>query len=251
LVDAIDTDGDGVISRAEFLSFIKKTEATQFTSSAVSAVTAETVDEAVELIRAKIAQRMEGGPAELRRAFQFFDADGSGTIDQNELARALKIKTMLVFKPHTLKGVYERFAEGDTGITFNTFCELLGSSRDDTTSMSDSQQGNFVGLTTAPALLKAMQRHVREHTTWKALWAAFSHLDGDDSGTVLGSKLRQLLRQHNMVFTDKQFELIAMQCVELEDGQEAASDSQFSAGIGPEQSRLVYHDFMDLFPPYH
>eukprot|EP01047_Picozoa_sp_COSAG01_P043661 COSAG01_NODE_3893_length_5577_cov_3.387550_4_plen_1018_part_00 len=251
LVDAIDTDGDGVISRAEFLSFIKKTEATQFTSSAVSAVTAETVDEAVELIRAKIAQRMEGGPAELRRAFQFFDADGSGTIDQNELARALKIKTMLVFKPHTLKGVYERFAEGDTGITFNTFCELLGSSRDDTTSMSDSQQGNFVGITTAPALLKAMQRHVREHTTWKALWAAFSHLDGDDSGTILGSKLRQLLRQHNMVFTDKQFELIAMQCVELEDGQEAASDSQFSAGIGPEQSRLVYHDFMDLFPPYH
>ena len=31
----------------------------------------------MKIIRDKITQRMEGGPAGLRRAFQFFDSDGS------------------------------------------------------------------------------------------------------------------------------------------------------------------------------
>ena len=36
------------------------------------------VDKALTLIRDKIQARLEGGPSELRRAFQFFDADGGG-----------------------------------------------------------------------------------------------------------------------------------------------------------------------------
>jgi hypothetical protein len=49
------------------------------------------VDKAVTLIRDKIRGRLEGGPSELRRAFQFFDADGSGSIDHDELRKGLRL----------------------------------------------------------------------------------------------------------------------------------------------------------------
>ena len=39
------------------------------------------VEKATRLIREKIEGRLEGGPAGLRRAFQYFDADGSGSLD--------------------------------------------------------------------------------------------------------------------------------------------------------------------------
>ena len=49
------------------------------------------VNKAVTLIRDKIRGRLEGGPSELRRAFQFFDADGSGSIDHEELRKGLRL----------------------------------------------------------------------------------------------------------------------------------------------------------------
>ena len=41
------------------------------------------------LIKAKIEERLEGGPASLRRAFQFFDKDRSGSISFAEFKVAL------------------------------------------------------------------------------------------------------------------------------------------------------------------
>jgi|EP01044_Picomonas_judraskeda_P012505 Ca2+-binding EF-hand superfamily protein len=44
------------------------------------------------MIRDKIRGRLSAGPSELRRTFQFFDADGSGSIDMKEFAEALKVR---------------------------------------------------------------------------------------------------------------------------------------------------------------
>jgi hypothetical protein len=49
------------------------------------------VEKALTLIRDKIRGRLEGGPSELRRAFQFFDADGSGSIDHEEMRKGLRM----------------------------------------------------------------------------------------------------------------------------------------------------------------
>lgn len=46
------------------------------------------VEAAINMIREKIEGRLPGGPAGLRRAFQFFDGDGSGAIDHVRLHRS-------------------------------------------------------------------------------------------------------------------------------------------------------------------
>jgi len=117
LMQSIDVDGDGVISYNEFIGFCRQSEASSYKNSSVSQVSGVSVDGAIDMIRAKISERLEGGPSGLRRAFQFFDADGSGTIDVDELAHALKMKTMLIFDPQILQGVYDRFDSDGTGIT--------------------------------------------------------------------------------------------------------------------------------------
>ena len=52
--------------------------------SMLGTVSGISVDAAVALIQDKIQQKLEGGPAGLRRAFQYFDEDGSGTVDHSE-----------------------------------------------------------------------------------------------------------------------------------------------------------------------
>eukprot|EP01052_Picozoa_sp_SAG31_P082436 SAG31_NODE_42473_length_271_cov_0.906977_1_plen_82_part_10 len=54
------------------------------------------------MIREKIEQRLEGGPAGLRRAFKFFDKDGSGSINYEEFSHALKVRPLNTLCLHTL-----------------------------------------------------------------------------------------------------------------------------------------------------
>ena len=107
------------------------------------------VEKALTLIRDKIRGRLEGGPSEvrvnlllaacsllpaalfkwvslacrlanpqqlaapqLRRAFQFFDADGSGSIDHEEMRQGLRIRTNLEFSDQMVSEIMSKFDEG-------------------------------------------------------------------------------------------------------------------------------------------
>jgi Ca2+-binding EF-hand superfamily protein len=118
----------------------------------------------VTLIRDKIRGRLEGGPSELRRAFQFFDVDGSGSIDHDELRKGLRLyvctrmfsfhsasssvlshfveygwrrldarrRTNLEFSDELVSEIMARFDGGSGEIDFNKFAKLvMDSSKDD------------------------------------------------------------------------------------------------------------------------
>ena len=67
------------------------------------------------MIQDKIQGRLTGGPAGLRRAFQFFDSDGSGAISHDEFKEAIRLKCMLVLEDHILEQVMARFDPGNEG----------------------------------------------------------------------------------------------------------------------------------------
>jgi hypothetical protein len=142
------------------MGYCKRSETASFQQASVSRITGISIDAAIAMIRAKIQERLESGPSGLRRAFQFFDDDGSGAIDIDELGLALKMKTMLVFEPSILEGVYSRFDSDGTGISYEKFCVfVMGSGSEDTTSVGDSKLGGFVGLD-SDKLMQAVHRLV-------------------------------------------------------------------------------------------
>ena len=85
-----------------------------------------TVDQAIEMIRSKITERMDGRAGWLRRAFVDFDTDGSGSISFDEFIAAVEFKTALVFDATVLQGVMDRFVttKGEE-INFNKFVQLV------------------------------------------------------------------------------------------------------------------------------
>ena len=57
----------------------------------------------------------------MRRAFQFFDKDGSGSISLPEFDKALKEYIMLDLDEPTVRGCFERFDDdGTVSINFST-----------------------------------------------------------------------------------------------------------------------------------
>jgi Ca2+-binding EF-hand superfamily protein len=66
-----------------------------------------------------------GGPSVLRRAFQFFDADGSGSIDHAEFKLAMSRRTNLEFSDELVREIMGRIDRGTGVVNFNQFCELV------------------------------------------------------------------------------------------------------------------------------
>ena len=85
------------------------------------------VERASQLIREKIESRLTSGPDGLRRAFQFFDKDGSGSISLPEFDKALKEYIMLDLDEPTVRGCFERFDDDGTVSILSTL--FLKSSR--------------------------------------------------------------------------------------------------------------------------
>ena len=88
LVRQMDNNNDGSVSYAEFLDFFHREEK----GLGLKTIKGITVDEAVDTIRAKINEKMDSRPGGLNRAFQYFDADGSGGIDLAEFKKALLVR---------------------------------------------------------------------------------------------------------------------------------------------------------------
>ena len=108
----LDHNNDGMVSYAEFLDFFHREEE----GLGLKTVTGITVDQAVDTIRAKINEKLDSRPGALNRAFQYFDADGSGAIDFEELKKALLIKCGLIYENSMLRQVMDRFDDDGSGV---------------------------------------------------------------------------------------------------------------------------------------
>ena len=111
LVRQMDNNNDGSVSYAEFLDFFHREEK----GLGLKTIKGITVDEAVDTIRAKINEKMDSRPGGLNRAFQYFDADGSGGIDLEEFKKALLQRCGLIFEDSMLRQVMDRFDDDGSG----------------------------------------------------------------------------------------------------------------------------------------
>ena len=83
---------------------------------------------AKEMIQAKIQQRISGGPAGLRRAFQLFDGDGSGHLSAAEFETALSERGLvfedsMLVHPRTTWTVIQHDGPNHLGLWYNVLPE--------------------------------------------------------------------------------------------------------------------------------
>ena len=230
MVAAIDTDQSGEISFVEFKRYF--TSGLDVGTDAVSSSSSITLSEAsapmgviqsmplvqcVALIQDKVRARLQGGPAELRRAFQFFDTNGSGKIDRDEFIAGLKHRCGLVFAPALMGRIWLHFTEGGGGLSaidYNAFCRTVcGSSQDDDTTFNSASRSlsrataNDMGNTT-----QFIRRRIREH--WKDLrrdlnFAVVNDPAGD--GLITAEALRSVLYRYNIILQDETFASLVLE----------------------------------------
>ena len=137
-------------------------------STHTSVVRGVSVHEAIRIIRESIDSRLASGPDGLRRAFQYFDADGSGAISIEEFRVLLDRKLNLVFTEEILRQVMARFDDTGTGeIDYRKFTELvMGSKRDESTSLMTALSGRQ-GHVSADAGNSAMMLRRKFTMSWK------------------------------------------------------------------------------------
>ena len=144
-------------------------------------VTNISAQKAIEILQDKIRGRMQGGPAQLRRAFQLFDADGSGSIDHNEFKAAMRMRTNLEFSDALISEIMGSVGAGGTGgeLNFNTFCELVMGDKGTQTGYGASRSQAASGATYDHFMMNEMQflanvrRTIRKR--WKDCRTAFVH----------------------------------------------------------------------------
>eukprot|EP01051_Picozoa_sp_SAG22_P018941 SAG22_NODE_3343_length_1768_cov_0.899940_1_plen_589_part_11 len=193
LVKVMDEDGDGEISYQEFIKYFDKGQADEV--ALTPTITSMPLAQVTELIQEKVAAKMPGGPAALRRAWALFNGDGTGAIDSAELAQVLKVSLGLIFGEQLLAEMVGHYSEGTGTIDFNKFAQnVMKSSGGDATSISNSA-GKRVALGDDNGNSEQMlRRNVRER--WKDLHIAFKHQatkQGDGSRALSPDKLRVLL----------------------------------------------------------
>ena len=220
----IDGDGDGDISYDEFFDFFGYGQADEDPMQSIGVLRNMSSDKALSMIQDKIRERLEGGPAGLRRAFQYFDRDGGGTISRDEFTEALKSHTMLVFSPEIITGIMNKVdPDGSGEINFQQFCEMImGSKKDDSTSINTHSSAQGRPSNADGNSEQFLIRNVREK--WRDLIVAFKH-EADEGGNLMPAALRKVLMRHDIILGDAQFEEL---CLKIdEDGDGDISYSEF------------------------
>ena len=199
LMDDVGLETNGQIDYMLFLKHFRMQEINDVEKSCVGTISGMSTRKAVQLIRETIERRLEGGPAGLRRAFQFFDEDASGSISHDEFKKALRLKTMLIFEDRLIDQVMAEYDPEGTGeITYGQFCEMvMGSKARDATGMSNS------GARGVEKFESMLARKVRECA--KSLRTYCQHCDAMGTGTVTDEELLHALQRHDIVMSDKQF----------------------------------------------
>jgi Ca2+-binding EF-hand superfamily protein len=209
LLYKVDADGDGSISYGEFLKYFGKGGAAD--RNVNSTVENVSPDEAIVMIRQKIEQRLASGPGGLRRAFQFFDSDGSGSISHAEFRNELRTRCGLEFTHELLGKVMARFDDDGQGVDYRKFVQLvMGSKATDSTSFGDTSVASMAqGGDAAGTSTQFLKRKIREQ--WKSLGMAFRNTDRKQSGYVSEEELLSILRNHQVDFVaDRKIEMLCV-----------------------------------------
>ena len=115
----MDTDGDGELTYQEFMAFFGK--GSESDKQVIGVIRNMSAEQAKMAIRKAVEARLEGGPGGLRRAYKFFDRDGSGGIDIDEFKAALKSYAMLEFEDSLIQEIMADWAP-DGVIDYYGFC---------------------------------------------------------------------------------------------------------------------------------
>jgi Ca2+-binding EF-hand superfamily protein len=228
LLYKIDENGDGAVSYKEFLKYFGKgSPEDRNINSRVGNVS---VDQAIQMVRTKIEGRLRGGPAALRRAFQFFDSDGSGVISPAEFKSELRRRCGLEFEEELLREVMARFDEDQSGIDYRKFSQLvMGSSATDATSFGDSPAKKLLTEDDSNGTsAQFIRRKIREQ--WKSLGVAFRAHDRAKTGYIRLDELHTVLRNHQVDFSAAG-RLELEQCLERDPVRPAAATDPRAAGL--------------------
>eukprot|EP01048_Picozoa_sp_COSAG05_P004034 COSAG05_NODE_203_length_14207_cov_24.645379_11_plen_952_part_00 len=163
-----------------------------------------------QMIRDKIQQRLKGGPGGLRRAFQFFDGDGGGSISFEELRGALSTLVGLKFDEPVLREAFADFAEGEPEIDFKKFSHhVMGSKPEDMTSF-DIRQSNKNLRKTSSKIDGNSQMQVRRQVRVKArqLQIAFRHADTEEAGEIPVDTIKRIMEEHDIDVPDDDWKLL-------------------------------------------
>eukprot|EP01050_Picozoa_sp_SAG11_P010729 SAG11_NODE_1093_length_5906_cov_10.683313_1_plen_584_part_00 len=214
LVRKIDQNGDGQISYAEFLDYFRQEE-DQLGLTKVDGITTEA---AIEMVRTKIGEKMDGRVGALRRAFQFFDADGSGAIDKDELKRAMMLKCGLVFEENLLQRIIDALDDDGSGlIGFRKFCEMVMGSKKRGGTGLQLQVDNMSSSADAGNNEMMLKRKVR--MCFRDLRRAFKDLDRSGDGVLTMEDFRFALHRMDIILSEQQFKELVRKIDQNGDGQ--------------------------------
>ncbi len=206
LVDSRSGCGRGQIDYNSFLGLFAKGSRHDDTH-AIKPMKNISFQEARIIVREMIENKLPIGPAPLRRSFQFFDDDGSGSIDIHEFKHALHMKANIAFEQPMLEKLMAFYDDDKSGtINFRKFCENVMDSRvgqaDCVTKVKPKGQKNVVSSdagTSEHFLKRKIQMEKRN------LRLAFKAKDATGMGIVRTDELRELLERYDINLTDDQF----------------------------------------------
>lgn len=237
-IGELDPSNSGRVSYSGFLKPYSK--GSDFDKKVMNAIKVKSLSVAKRMVREKLEGRIQGGPAGLRRAFQFFDRDGGNSIDREELEKALAEYLGLVFEKDMVDALFADFSGGAKDINFHAFTvNVMGSTSDTNTSLdSRSLRSN---AKVRDAVIKGsndpvfVRRKVREH--WKDLQFAFRHADANGNGIITRKDLRRELERFDIILADSQFDSLVNQIDKDGDGEVSYEEffSHFAPGQKDEQ----------------
>merc|ERR1719506_2844320 len=156
-------------------------------------VGAEGTAELEKSIRTKIEQRTSGGPFALRKAFKYFDRDGSGDIDPDEFKEAMLFFGLTFTEDGVLAlfGLYDEDRGGSLG--YYEFVENLidgfGKGPAPTGGLKDKMSALFAATKDPPSTAKSPK-----HVNIDQARMAFDYCDANGSGRIELTELDGVLR---------------------------------------------------------
>jgi len=206
LTSLIDPEPNGEIDYRAFLGLFAKGSRHEDTH-AIKPMEGISLNQAKVMVREMIENKLPVGPAPLKRCFQFFDGDGSGSIDIDEFKHALHMKANLAFAPALLNRLMADYDDDKSGaINFRKFCENVMDSKvgqaDCVTKVKPKGLKNVVS-SDAGTSDHFIKRKIQMEK--KNLRLAFRAADGSGQGVVPVDQLRGLLNRYDIHMTDDQF----------------------------------------------
>eukprot|EP01043_Picozoa_sp_COSAG02_P027730 COSAG02_NODE_1648_length_11502_cov_30.464439_5_plen_1094_part_00 len=235
LVKDMDEDGDGRISYAEFMKYFGKGQADE--RALMGTIDNMPIKQVRQLVLDKVRGRLVGGPSELRRTYQFFDRDGSGSIEYPEFRRVMKEHVGLQFSDKIFAELMKVYDDDGKGlIDFRKFTEnVMESKQSDNTSVMNNEAMTRTGDDFGNSE-QALRRRVREN--WKNLHVAFQHAT-NESGEMTPVQLREVLYRFDIIMADKQFNALVAKMDEDADGMLSYQEFMKYFGVGSEHDKNV------------